>query len=275
LQPYVKLSAPELILSKATKQSVQILDLSNVDTSQYNHLYKLKHYFSASGLVGYPIQISDFDHDGLIDFAGAYKRIQDYQLADACIIELRTDSIFALRRVYEDSLTTALPVTDVNRDGLMELNFRRQKSFAQLRSTIQGSYPDSIEFSYLMWRGGGGEVSAETIADLDKDEYTDLLYVGDDYLEPSGRKKIFVAEYNEEIDNFEQKYRCYVDDWNTGGYSYGDFDDDGFSEFVTGSIHGHVYVFENSSDDSYSLIFDDTLSTSNAYLTVSTKGAAD
>jgi hypothetical protein len=98
----------------------------------------------------------------------------------------------------------------------------------------------------------------------------DLLHIGDDSLEPPGMQKIYVAEYNKDIDNFEQKYRYYAVDWQTYGFSYGDFDEDGFTEFVTGSIHGNVYIFENTGNDSYDKIFDDTLSTSNAYLTIAT-----
>ena len=113
-------------------------------------------------------------------------------------------------------------------------------------------------------------MSAETLTDMDKDGNMDLLYVGDDSLEPPARKKIYVAEYNKDIDNFEQKYRYYAEDWQTYGFCYGDFDADGFTEFVTGSIHGNVYIFENSGDDSYGMVFEDTLSTSNAYLTVAT-----
>jgi hypothetical protein len=50
----------------------------------------------------------------------------------------------------------------------------------------------------------------------------------------------------------------------------GDFDGDGLKEIVTGSIHGDIYVVENTGDDSYTRTFTSTINTSNAYLNCKT-----
>lgn len=267
---HVKLTAPKLSINKPASDQYQIIDLRDADTSIYSGLFEKITLFPASGGIGYPVQIGDFNHNGLLDFNGAYKWEQDFELADGCVVEFSADSNFILKKIYRDTLIEPLPPTDLDKNGFLEMNFRQNRKFAQLKSETPDSFPDSIGFTYRMWKGGGGEVSAEVLADLDKDGNMDLLYVGDDTLEPAGAKKIFIAEYNPEIDNFEQKFRHHPDDFSTYGHSYGDFDNDGFIEFVTGSIHGDVYVFENSGNDSYGLVYDDTLSTSNAYLTVAT-----
>lgn len=272
---HVKLTAPEMHLAKSSKQTIQTIDLRDADTSRYSGMFVKKDLFPASGSVGYPVQIGDYNHNGLIDFNGAYKRVQDYKLNNACVVEFCSDSTFKLKKIYGDSLTSALPGSDLNKDGLAEMNFRQNRKFAQLRSTTIDSFPDSISFTYNMWPAGGGEVGAETLVDLDKDGNMDMIYVGDDTLDPPGAHKIFVVEYNKDINNFEQKFRYFPEDYTTYGYSYGDFDNDGFYEFVTGSIHGDVYIFENSGNDQYSLIHKDTLSTSNAYLTVATNDIDD
>ena len=267
---HVSLVPHEISLDKSKTIDLQTIDLRDVDTSPYDNMFVQRDYFPASGIAGYPVQIGDINHNGKLDFYGAYKWVQDYQLADACVVELNIDSSFVLQKIYCDTLIEPLAVTDLNKDGFSEMNFRQNRKFAQLRSTTIDSFPDSINFTYNLWPAGGGEVGAETLVDLDKDGNMDMLFVGDDTLTPAGAPKIFVVEYNKNIDNFEQKYRFHPPDFHTYGYSYGDFDNDGFTEFVTGSVHGHVYIFENSGDDVYDMIFEDTLSTSNAYLTVGT-----
>jgi hypothetical protein len=270
---HVKLTAPEINPHQVMDHSIQIIDIYNIDEVLYSDMFFETDYFPAAGSLGYPVQISDFNHNGLIDFSGAYKLIHNDELAKSCIVEYTTDSKFVLKKVYEDSLTSPRPVTDLNKDGWVELNLLGRNSFNQLRSTMPDYYPDTVSFSYLMWSGGGGQLSSETITDLDNDGKMDLLHVGDDTL--GHGKNIYVAEYNMDLDNFEQKFRYSAEDWRTSGFSYGDFDDDGYTEFVTGSIHGNVYIFESSGNDRYNMIHEDTLSTSNAYLTVSTNDIDD
>ncbi len=267
---YVKLTAPEALLRKSSSHSILTIDLRDADTSQYGGMFVRKDFFATSGMTGYPIQIGDFNHNGLPDFYGSYKWIQDYKLADGSVVELEKDSNFVVKKIYGDTLIEPLPFTDLNKDGFLEINFAQNRKFAQLRSTVIDSFPDSIAFSFRLWKGSGGQVSAETLVDIDKDGNMDMLYVGDDTLPPTNGHKIFIAEYDDSIGNFKDKFRYFPADPFTFGFSYGDFDKDGFYEFVTGSIHGDVYIFENSGNDQYSLIKTDTLSTSNAYLTVAT-----
>lgn len=272
---YVSLTAPEMHFTKSSKQTIQTIDLRDVDTSRYSGMFVKKDFFPASGGIGYPVQIGDFNHNGQLDFYGSYKWIQDYRLADGCVVELIDDTVFVLKQIYGDSINLPLPFTDLNKDGLFEINFRQNRKFVQLKNVATDSFPDSIAFSFRLWKGGGGEVSAETLVDIDKDGNMDMLYVADDTLPPTNGHKIFIAEYNDSICNFKDKFRYFPTDPFTFGFSYGDFDKDGFYEFVTGSIHGDVYIFENSGNDQYSLIKTDTLSTSNAYLTVSTNDIDD
>ena len=93
-----------------------------------------------------------------------------------CLVEINQDSNFILKKIYSDTLIEPLPSTDLNRNGNLEINFRQNRKFAHLKNTVPDSLPDSISFLFKLWKAGGGEVSAETIADLDKDGKMDLLY---------------------------------------------------------------------------------------------------
>ncbi|MHB2153380.1 FG-GAP repeat domain-containing protein [Calditrichota bacterium GD2] len=258
-------------LSKIHSSSMQIFDLMATDTNQFKNIYLLSNKIEVSGALGYPLVICDLNNNNQIDITGTYKIEQDLELANCAIVELQSDSTFVLQKIYPspDSIIIVLSATDLNKNGLIELNFNDAfGGFKNYENTTVDSYPDSSQFKYRMWTGTG-EVGSETFLDLDKDGITDVLYVGDDTLPPHGHK-IYVAEYDMHLNNFVQKFRYSPPDWRTSGFSVGDFDNDGFLEFATGSIEGDVFVFENQGNDAYDLIFSDTISTPNAYLTCAT-----
>lgn len=267
---HVKLTAPSVSSTDFEKMHIQTIDLRNADTSLYTNMFQRITHFPTSGAMGYPIQIGDFNHNGFTDFYGSYKWKQDWMLAGGSVVEFKDNSNFELNKIYGDSLNMPLPISDLNKDGRDEINFRQNRKLAHLRSETADSFPDSITFLYRLWKGGGGAVGGETFSDLDKDGNMDLLFNADDTLYPAGRHKIFIAEYRPEIDNFVQTYRSYMEDWRTGLFCVGDFDNDSYMEFATGSVHGNIYFFENTGNDSYDFIYEDTLSTSNAYLITAT-----
>ena len=247
----------------------QVFDLINEDTTLYNWKYIRRKIISVSSVYGYPLVISDFDHDGNTDFAGVYEYNASTGVLDCAIAELDQDTNFVVQKIYLDSVETVLSETDVDRDGYTEINFRRNQLFDNYEATYNDSFPDSLNFTYRMWSISGA-VSAETFTDLDDDGIIDVLYLGDDSLPPSGQK-IYVAEYDSNLHNFNKRYSIRPQpDWYTYGFSVGDFDQDGFKEFATGSIHGHVYVFENTGNNNYSFIFSDTINAPNAYMTCAT-----
>jgi len=243
----------------------QVFDLINEDTTQYNWKYQRRSYIPVSSIYGYPLVIGDFNHNGKTDFAGSY--INGPGLSKSAIVELYEDTTYTVK-IYTDSVENTLSETDVDKDGLTEINFRRNQWFDNYECTNPDSFPDSLMFSHRMWEWSAS-VSGETFKDLDRDGITDVLYTGDDTLQPWGQK-VYVAEYDTILKHFVQKFRYAPPEWNLYLFSTGDFDEDGFQEFVTGTIHGDVYVWENTGNDSYQFVFGDTISAPNAYLTCAT-----
>ncbi len=259
-------------LSKTLSSKMQFFDLINTDTNLFKNKYRFFDKIEVSGVVGYPLVINDLNNNRLIDIVGStYKEKEDSGLANCAIMELQSDSTFVLQKKYvrHDSIVNVLAETDVDKDGLNELNFKNALGeFQTYENTTINNYPDSLQFKYRMWTGTG-EVGSETFVDMDNDGITDIIYVGDDTLPPDGNK-VYVAEYDSTVHNFVQKFRYSPPEWRVSGFSVGDFDGDGFKEFATGSIDGDVYVFENQGNDAYDLVFSDTISTPNAYLTCAT-----
>ena len=246
--------------------NVQVIDLINADTTLYNWKYKRKNMFPIGSLIGYPMVIGDFNNNGKLDLAGSYKIPQDFEIADCAIAELQDDSTFMIKKIYTDSVTMSLAFTDVDSDNLPELNLRRGQYFDNYEVTTHDSFPKLFNLSYRMWENSNA-VGSETFRDLDNDTIIDILYVGDDFSPPCCQK-IFVAEYNPQINRFEKKFSLRPQpEWRVSGFSVDDFDEDGFVEFATGSVFGDVYVFGNTGNDSYQQVFSDTISSANAYLT--------
>lgn len=273
---YVDITDHEMNFSKLPP-TVQVIDLINADTTLYNWKYLRKNMFAVGGFGGYPLVISDLNNNNLINIVGSYKIMVNTDLFKSAIYELQIDSSFALQELYPDSLTTPLAVTDVDGDSLKELNIRGVRYFSNhppidffnnYKSAQPDSYPNTFNFSHVMWYSLGS-VGSETFTDLDNDNITDVLYLGDDTI-PQPCYEIFVAEYNASQNNFERKFGMCSPGFYTSGFSVGDFDGDGFKEFDTGGLFGDVFVFENTGDDSYQLIYSDTISAPNAYLNAST-----
>jgi hypothetical protein len=249
--------------------AVQVIDLTNADTTLYNWKYVRKNMFPIGSLSGYPMTIGDFNKNGRLDLAGSYKVPQQLTLADVAIAELQPDSTFEIQKIYTDSVTKSLAFTNVDGDSLQELNLRRHQLFYNYEASDQDSFPNIFNFSHRMWEISSA-VGSETFVDLDNDKNMDVLYVGDDSLPPMGQK-VFIAEYDNTLNRFLKRFSHRPQpEWRVSGFSVGDFDEDGFKEFATGSVFGDVYVFENDGNDSYQQVFYDTLSASNAYLTGAT-----
>jgi hypothetical protein len=269
---YVDITDHEMDFSKLSP-NVQVIDLINADTTLHNWKYiRQQNMLLVGGGIGYPMVIGDFNNNQKIDFAGAYKIPINAEIAQAAIAELQPDSTFVLKKVYPDTVITPYAATDVNNNQLLELNIYNPlfdvpgQGFTNYEQSHPDSFPNVRRFTHRTWEVSG-EVSRPVFTDLDQDGFTDVLYKGDDSLQPNNHQ-IFVAEYKPSSGTMERVFG-YVPspDWRTSRFSVGDFDADGFLEFTTGSVTGQVYLVENTGDDSYQPTFHDTVSTPNAYLT--------
>ena len=252
-------------LAEAIAKSDQVIDLGNVDTTLYNWKFKRMINLPVGSYDGYPLVIGDFNNDNITDILGS----KTFNYKPVCaIVEIKNDTTYEIKKIYSELNEYPLAFTDVDHDGLGELNIRWGRFFRNYESLHLNSYPDTLRFIYKMW-WFSGIVGAEKFYDLDKDGWMDIFYPGDDLLPPHGQK-LYVAEYDSSINNFVKKFRYEPEDWDTYGSSIGDFDGDGFTEFFTASVHGRVYGFENTGNDSYRVVYEDTISAPNAYLNCAT-----
>ncbi len=266
----VDISDQGTFIEKATA-GTQVIDLINTPDSLFEYRYTFKNQLPIGQSHGNPLLFYDLDNNGKLDVAGLYdETLKETWLAQGGILELQDDSVFTLQHLtaITDSALSPLSITDVDRDGLIEINIKTVQHFRNYEAVSQDSLPKEIKFDHEMWQHSS-EGSTELFTYFDSDSLLDVFYVGDDTLDPRGHK-LYIAEYDQSINNFIQKYRFPPQDWNVTGVSIDDFDGDGYKESVTGSIHGDIYVIENNANDSYSNTFTSTVNTSNAYLNCAT-----
>ena len=266
---YVDISDQNISVEEAT-QGIQVFDLTTTPDSLFEYRYTFKNRIPIGQSHGNPLVFYDFDNNGKIDVAGAYKFVKDNNLVRGGILELQEDGVFTLQHLtaISDTAQQPLSVTDVDKDGFIELNIKTTQHFRNYETVSQDSFPKEMRFDHEMWQFSSIG-STEFFTYFDSDSLLDVFYVGDDTLSPWGNK-LYIAEYDPVKNNFVQKFRFPPPEWNVGGVSIDDFDGDGFKESVTGSIKGDIYVIENNGDDSYSNTFTTSVNTSNAYLNCST-----
>ena len=274
---YVDITDHQIDFSKLSP-TVQVIDLINADTTLYNQKYaRQAQILLVGGALGYPMVIGDFNNNGLIDFAGVYKIPINLEIGQAGIAELQPDSTFVVKKVYQGTIIIPYAATDVDSNGLLELNISNPlltvpgKGFTNYEQSSNDSFPNIRRFTHQTWEFGG-EVGSETFTELDNDIYTDVLYIGTDSTVQCCHQ-VFVAEYDTLADNFKRRFGAIpTPDWRVSGFSVGDFDRDGFLEFVMGNAasYSHIYIWENTGNDSYTQIYLDTMRTANAYMTATT-----
>ena len=247
----------------------QVFDLNNIDTTLYNFRYTRKKMLSFGGLNGKNMLFNHFNNNSLIDVAASYKVENVSGIADCMVAELQSDSSFLIKRLYTDTTSSTLGITDVDLDGRDEINFNSRQFIANYRPSHPDSFPDTLSFRYKLWDVSSIQ-SSETFTDLDGDDFVDFIYFGYDSMFECC-KQVIVAEFDTSTNTYDRKlvHRPSPND-DISGFSVGDFDQDGYMEFATGSIGGDLYVFENTGNNSYSLVFQDTLDISNAYITATT-----
>ncbi|MCD4693061.1 MAG: hypothetical protein K8R79_09115, partial [Calditrichales bacterium] len=184
------------VLSNLKKTNdVQVFDLPNTPDSLFEYRYTLKSRILIGQGLGYPLLFGDLNNNGKLNIAGYYKVIQDHEIAQAGIMELQEDSTFTLQYLYtySDSSIHPLSVTDLDNDGLIELNIKRTQTFRNYEAVSPDSFPTDSVFDHRMWQMSG-MVGSETFTYIDDDSLMDVVYVGDDTLDPWGNK-FYVAEY--------------------------------------------------------------------------------
>jgi len=236
-----------------------IIDLTTIDTT----LYYQKYSFWLEAPIGSqdePI-IGDINNNELPEIYG-YKNLDTVYIN---VAEMNSNGYFNI--VYEyDSALIVKSIYDIDKDGGKELLLGSNSILVQYPGNSYLFYKKqsdsslATQLSFLFYINGGQQEN-NYFGDWDGDNYTDWIFVDISVL-PS----INIYEFNPSINYFDSVYSYDFGNNYYGGFAIGDFDQDGKTEFLGGSIEGDVVSIENDGNNNYGVNWNGSVATYNAYL---------
>jgi len=241
-----------------------IIDLTTIDTSLYN--YKYKFWLQAPiGSLYEPI-IGDINNNGLPEIYGLLNLDTIY----INVAEMNSNGIFS--NVYNyDSALIVKSIYDIDKDGGKDLQLGSNSIFQQYPGNSYLFYKKqsdsslATQLSFIFYRVGGQQEN-NYLGDWDGDDYTDWIFVDVISTLPS----INIYEFNPVANYFDSVFSYDIGNNHHGGFAIGDFDQDGKTEFIGGSIQGDVLSIENSGNNNYVVNWNGSVETYNAYLATQT-----
>jgi len=241
-----------------------IIDLTTIDTT----LYYYKYNFWKEAPIGSqdePI-IGDINNNELPEIYG-YKNLDTVYIN---VAEMNSNGNFS--NVYEyDSALIVQSIYDIDKDGGEELLLGSNSILenypgnSYLFYKKQSDSSLATQLSFIFYRVGGQQEN-NYFGNWDGDNYTDWIFVDVISVLPS----INIYEFNPSINYFDSVFSYDIGNNHYGGFAIGDFDQDGKTEFLGGSIQGDVVSIENNGNNSYGVNWNGSVATWNAYLATQT-----
>lgn len=245
-----------------------IIDLTTIDTTLYYQKYT---YWQEVPLGNFrTLLVGDVNKNGRPEL---YGQMKDYWTDYTDIMAFEMDTHGKFKSIYKyDGTVIAENIYDVDKDGKQELHLARNYvdttssylvwSFLFYKQSNDSSIANNLSFTFKT-RDTSDQQNDNYFGDWDGDEYTDQIFI-----EPSGIADLKIYEYNPFVNNFDKiyQYDYHTLDLYYGGFSIADFDQDGKTEFLAGSLHGKVLSIENNGKNKYAPNREGKVETYNAYL---------
>ncbi len=246
-----------------------IIDLRTIDTTLYYQKYS---FWQEVPLGNFrTLLVGDINNNNLPEL---YGQMKDYTTDYTDIVIFKMNQQGTFDSVYSyDTTVIAKTIYDIDKDGNEELHLIRNldslypgNSYRFYKKRSPSSLADSLIFIFYPF-GIIHQQNDNYFGDWDGDELTDQIFISINF-PPS----VNIFEYAPLLPNFDSVYQFDYSplDLYYGGFSIGDFDQDGKTEFLAGSVHGKVLSIENSGNNSYQPNWQGTVETFNAYLCTET-----
>ncbi len=243
-----------------------IFDLRSMTDSAFSKMYTFWQEVDVSTGSFFAPVVGDINKNRRAELYGYQKlyTTPDFSVHGR-IFEIDTSEVFKLVYTYPDSVVNPLAQYDIDNDQVTELVMRTWSEETEVfRASGQLYLPISPSFGFNPFAGIATMYDL-TFGDFDNDGKIDVVY----FIAPS-INQTFISEYDRTLDAIDTVYRFNQPDFHAEGFSVGDFDMDGKTDIVEGSIHGDVYVIEAQGVHQYSNVWSGKVETYNAYLHMQT-----
>ena len=242
------------------------IDTWKVDTMLYHNMYSYWQELPTMTLSSYRLIIGDANKNS---YAEIYAQTKDYNdppgFQNMKIFEIDSSANFTSKFIYADSIGVLRGLYDIDRDGNLELLTRKRlwtNEYIFFKSDSSNGFPTTLDFVFSDYPY---QKNSPTFGDFDKNGITDLLFYSDDEY-----RRTVICEYDSIINNFNTVFVFADTNGSDVGYVLGDFDMDGKTDIVFGSVRGEVNVIENDGEHSYKQVFKTATGGSNAYMMMPT-----
>jgi len=248
-----------------------IIDLTTIDTTLYYEKYLYLQEVTVGNGINNFLLVGDVNNNNLPEL---YGRTKDYttDYSDIVIFERNPEGGFDYIYSY-DSTIIARSIFDIDKDGNDETHIVRHyidsvdtntynlvNQFIFYKKNADTSLAKNLFFKFEPWRSNMSQQDDNTFGDWDGDDLTDQIF----HRQGIG---LNIFEYNPQTPNFDSIYFYDYTPINQefASFTINDFDQDGKTEFLTGSTHGDVLSIENTGNNSYSPNWLGQVETYNAY----------
>jgi len=225
-----------------------IIDPDTIDINQFSFLYKFWIELETSNpdYVG-DIVVSDFNNNG---FPELYSALHSPSIVlNTVIIEPDLSGNFDVIYNYPDSVKWAVGKFDIDNDGFEELilsSWGSRGIFVYKQETTN-SYPIMLDFFFSI--NPDYQINNHTFGDFDKNGKSDYAFWADAFPRFLG-----IWEFNPGSKTFDSVFAYIPDDFSSG-ILVNDFDNDGKTDIVFGSIDGKIGLIESIENNKYEVVW--------------------
>jgi len=238
------------------------IDPALIDTNLYTGWYNYWTTVSLSNGISVPPLAGDVDHNGRMEVYGIYKDTTSYDF-ESRIYEVDTSGLVTFRYKYTPRRSGGMQITDIDNNGLQEVFFLYSDSTIINEQVNYNSLPTKKKLVYAKYQSAGAILTNEKVTELDNDSLVDFIYRGSPPDSIFAGYMTFVAEYDPVIQNFKPVWSTILWPPNheaaIGGYDVGDYDGDGWMNFLASGMGGQVWVGEAIGDNQYTISWKDSL----------------
>jgi len=244
-----------------------IINIWEIDTTNYFNGFSFWQKVQVANGYWLPAFVDDLNHNGRPELFGYsdYSSIPVYSGGPVQIFERDINGIYKNIFDYDSSTVFVKAMGDIHGTGGKDiyLHSKLVNNGGVYRSDSIGLLPTTFDFIFYY---EPNQINDMTFGDFDQNGITECLFV--DMNTPS---RIIIGEFSQEINNFRTTFEYSTGFDTPSGFAINDYDLDGKKEFAIGTGDGNMLVIENIDTNNYSLVWQNTFSTYNAYMKTATK----
>ena len=240
--------------SKTTIDST-IIDIRTIDTTLYSNKYKFWQEIPVALDIDWTPIIGDVNNNGRPEIYGNEKYYSTPNPAPVVIFEMDTTQKFKKIHQYANNVNAPQTLVDFNNDGNLEIIMVGQPRSMVFKQDSILKLPITYQTKFGLF---GSQTNDPTVSDVDKNGKNDIVYWSN--------LIILIEEFDKSKNSFDSIYSYYPAKNGLGGFSINDFDLDGKTDIVFGTVKGDVGVIETQGEHQYQVVWQSKVETYNAYL---------